>query len=86
MRASYGGVPEKHLRVLEIDEDMTVLLQGDDGLCISTRFPVPHSVVLKDVREAIQQNRYVEAHLIGHVDAGQPFKGVIFSIRIYAYG
>lgn len=84
--ASYGGLPEKHLRVLEIDEDMTVLLQGDDGLCTSTRFPVPHSVVLKDVQEAIQQNRYVEAHLIGHVDTCRPLQGVICSIRIYAYG
>jgi len=72
---------EKRLRVLEIDDDMTVLLLGEDGLCINARFLAPSSVIPKDVREAIKHDRYVEAHLIGHTDN---CLGVIYSICIHA--
>jgi hypothetical protein len=49
--------------VVDIDDDMKVLLQGKDGLCLPGRYAVPASVVGKDVREALRGGRDVEAVL-----------------------
>jgi hypothetical protein len=77
---------QRCLSVLDIDDDMMVLLQDEDGLCLHGRYAAPSTVRLTDVREALKAKQDVEAVVIGCADTagGGAARGVISVLRIHA--
>ena len=76
---------QRQLRVLDIDDDLNVRLQGENGMCLPQVYKAPATVSSEDVRAALKAGRDVEAVVVGCASASShATKGRIHVIRVHA--